>query len=155
MINRRIVLGLFASASALAATTGALAQKEKKEKKAKKHLNGSQLLGSKIKQNGKHKLAKAGTVDVEVDVRGGKVAALTAQHPQKGNLPVRKVKSKQRLADAPAPSVILAAMTSDDIKLAQYSDWYYGYWVEDADDDWYYWFTADEVYVDETWIVYS
>jgi len=48
--------------------------------------------------------------------------------------------------------VLLASM-----KMAQTSDWYYGYWfVEpDEEDDWYYWFAADEVIVDDTWVVYS
>ena len=153
MINRRIFLGLLTSASTLAATGVALAQKDRKEKKAKKHANGRQLLGDKIKQNGKHKLAKAGRADVEVEVRGGKVAALTAQHPEKGSLPVRKVRSKQKMADA-APSLILAAATSGNIQVAQSSDWYYGYWFEDEADDYYYWFTADEVYADDSWADY-
>ena len=151
MINRRTVLGLLVSASSLAAGGSALAQKdkEKKVKKPKKHLNASQLLGEKIKQNGKHKLGKAGKADVEVDVKAGKVASLTA-----GSLSVKKVKSKQKLADV-SPSVILASATSDNIQLAQYSDWYYGYWVYADEEDYYYWFTADEVYVDNSWVEYS
>ena len=112
-------------------------------------MNGSQLLGEKIKQNGKHKIGKAGKADVEIEVKGGKVAALTA-----GGTPVRKIKSKQKLAVA-TPSLILASATSDDIQLAQVSDWYYGYWVDEADYDYYYWFTADEVYVDASWLEYS
>ena len=149
MFTRRIVLGLLASASTLVAG-GALAQKGK-GKKPKKHANGRQLLGEKIKQNGKHKLGKAGKADVEVEVKGGKVALLTA-----GSLPVKKVKSKQKLADADAtPSLILAAATSEDIRLAQASDWYYGYWVDADDEDYYYWFTADEVYPDNSWVEYS
>jgi len=137
MINRRTILGLLVSASSLAAGGRALAQKDKdkKIKKPKKHVNASQLLGVKIKQNGKHKLGKAGKADVEVDVKA-------------------KVKSKQKLADV-SPSVILASATSDNIQLAQYSDWYYGYWVYADEEDYYYWFTADEVYVDNSWVEYS
>ncbi len=146
MINRRIILGLLASAGTLAAG-GALAQKGK-AKKPKKHMSGSQLVGEKIKQNGKHKIGKAGKSDVEIEVKGGKVAALTA-----GGAPVKKIKSKQKLADL-TPKLILASATSD-MKLAQVSDWYYGYWIDEVDYDYYYWFTADEVYVDATWVEYS
>ena len=64
------------------------------------------------------------------------------------------MKSKQKLADV-SPSVILASATSDNIQLAQYSDWYYGYWVYADEEDYYYWFTADEVYVVNTWVEYS
>jgi hypothetical protein len=157
MLNRRIVLGLLASASSLVAG-GALAQKGQGQKgqdqkgpgkKPKKHQSGHQLLGAKIKQNGKHKIGKAGKADVEVEVKGGKVAALTA-----GSFPVKKVKSKEKLADA-APSLILASATSDSIRLAQVFDWYYGYWVDADDADYYYWFTPDEVYVDSSWVEYS
>ena len=147
MIDRRIVLGLLASVSTLAAGS-ALAQKGK-AKKPKKHVNGSQLLGEKIKQNGKHKIGKAGKSDVEIEVKGGKVAALTA-----GGAPVKKIKSKQKLADV-RPSLILASAKSENMQLAQVSDWYYGYWIDEVDYDYYYWFTADEVYVDASWIEYS
>ena len=145
MLSKRAILGLFASISTLVASGVALAKKQKK------HQSGRDLLGGKIKQNGKHKLHKAGKVDVSVEVRNGKVAGLTATQPGKGNLQVRKVKSRQKLA-AETPAVLLASM-----KMAQTSDWYYGYWfVEpDEEDDWYYWFAADEVIVDDTWVVYT
>lgn len=155
MINRRTTLGLLASVTSLAATGTVFAQKaNQKEKKAKKHQNGRQLVGDKIKQDGRHKVGKAGKSDVEVDVKAGKVAGLSAKHPQKGNLPVQKVKSKQKMADA-APGVILAAAGDmDRVQLAQNSDWYYAYWFEEDEADYYYWFTADEVYVDSSWVEY-
>jgi len=68
-------------------------------KKQKKHQNGRVLLGDNVKKNGKHRLHKAGKVDVSVDVSNGKVVGLTAAHPTKGNLQVRKVKSRQKLTD--------------------------------------------------------
>jgi hypothetical protein len=144
MISRRTILASVAAIAIAAASRVALAKKQKK------HQNGRALLGDKIKQNGKHKLPKAGKVDVSVEVRNGKVAGLTAAHPTKGNLQVRKVKSRKKLAET-APTVILAGM-----KLAQGSVWYYGYWfVDDEEDDWYYWFTADDVIVDDTWILFD
>jgi hypothetical protein len=63
-----------------------------------------------------HKLHKAGKVDVSVDVSNGKVVGLTAAHPPKANLQVRKVKSRQKLADT-QPAVIRTSM-----RMAQASD---------------------------------
>src|SRR5262245_15144184 len=110
---------------------------------------GRALLGDKIKQNGKHKLHKAGKVDVSAEVRNGKVVELTATDPSKGNLPVRKVKSRQKFAGA-TPGLIQAGM-----QFAQAVVYYYGYWFDDGVDDWYYWFPADVVIVDETWVEYT
>jgi hypothetical protein len=109
-----------------------------------------------VKRNGKHRLHKAGKVDVSVDVSNGKVVALTAAHPTKGNLQVRKVKLRQKLADTQP------AVDPDQHANGSGCRWYYGWWfVDDEEDDWYYWyywyywFTADVVIVDETWIVYG
>ena len=153
MLNRRAVLSLLATAGVVAGSATALAQKEKsegkeKKQKNKKHKDARGLLGDKIKKNGKHKIDKAGKIDVLADVQNGKVKSLTATDPGKGNLPVRKVKSKKKLAEV-GSGVILAQ-----IQLAQYSDYYYGYWFDDGEYEWYYWFTADEVFVDDTWIEY-
>lgn len=142
MLSRRMVLSLLASASAVAASGAALAKK-------KNHQNGHALLGDKIKQNGKHKLPKAGKVDVSAEVRNGKIVGLTATDPGKGNLPVRKVKSRQKLAEA-NPGLVQAGMQLAQITVV----YYYGYWFDDGVDDWYYWFPADVVIVDETWVEY-
>ena len=137
MLNRRFVLGLIASASTLGASGIALAKKTH-------HQNGHALLGAKIKQNGKHKLHTAGKADVIAEVNNGKVVGVSA-----AGLQVKKVKSRRKLADA-TPGVILAGM-----QLAQIEVYYYGYWVYDGVDDWYYWFPAEFVIVDTTWIEYT
>jgi hypothetical protein len=111
MISRRAILALITSIGAIAASGVALAKKQKK------HQNGRALLGDNVKKNGKHKLHKAGKVDVSVDVSNGKVVGLNAAHPTKGNLQVRKVKSRQKLADT-QPAVIQTSM-----RMAQASDW--------------------------------
>ena len=40
------------------------------------------------------------------------------------------------------------------MQLAQAQIYYYGYWVYDPVADYYYWFPADAVIVDTTWIDY-
>lgn len=136
MINRRIALGIIASASTIGASGITLA-------KEKKHLNGKALLGEKIKKNGKHKIHTAGKVDVFAEVNNGKVVGVSAPGMQ-----VKKVKSRQKLAET-TPGLTLASM-----QLAQTEVYYYGYWVYDADYDYYYWFTADVVIVDGSWVEY-
>ena len=136
MINRRTALGIIASASAIGASGVTLA-------KEKKHFNGKALLGEKIKQNGKHKMHKAGKADVLAEVNNGKVVGVSAAGMQ-----VKKVKTKQKLAET-TPGLILASM-----QLAQTEVYYYGYWIYDADYDYYYWFTSDVVIVDASWVPY-
>jgi hypothetical protein len=111
MINRRVALGLIASAGAIGTPRIAVA-------KEKHHVNGHALLGPKIKQNGKHKIHTAGKADVFAEVNNGKVVGVTAAGMQ-----VKKVKSRQKLADT-TPGLILASM-----RLAQVDVYYYGYWV--------------------------
>ena len=136
MINRRIALRFIALASAIGTSSLALA-------KEKHHLNGQVLLGDKIKQNGKHKIHTAGKTDVFAEVSNGKVVGVSAAGMQ-----VKKVKSRQKLA-ATTPGLILASM-----HLAQTQVYYYGYWVYDPVADYYYWFPADVVIVDATWVDY-
>ena len=136
MVNRRAVLGLIASTSIIGASDVVLA-------KEKHHLNGQVLLGGKIKQNGKHKIHSAGKADVFAEVNNGKVVGISAAGMQ-----VKKVKSRQKLAETP-PGLMLASM-----QLAQTDVYYYGYWVYDPVADYYYWFPADVVIVDTTWVDY-
>lgn len=135
MISRRTALGIV-GVSTIGASGIALA-------KEKRHFNGKALLGDKIKQNGKHKIHKAGNADVYAEVSNGKVVGVSAAGMQ-----VKKVKTTQKLAEA-APEVILAKM-----ELAQVETYYYGYWVYDPVYDYYYWFTSDVVVVDASWVPY-
>ena len=43
---------------------------------------------------------------------------------------------------------------ADQFGSAQVEVYYYGYWVYDAGYDYYYWFPAEVVIVDNTWIEY-
>ena len=92
MLSRRTVLDLLASCAFVAAADAAPA-------KNKHHKNGHNLLGGKLKQNGRHQVDKAGQAAVSAEVNNGKVTAMSANHPQKGNLPARKVKSRRKLAE--------------------------------------------------------
>ena len=114
-------------------------------REGKHHNNGNALLGTKIKQNGKHKIHTAGKAEVFAEVNNGKVVGVSATGMQ-----VKKVKTRQKLAlPQSAPGLILAGM-----RVAQTDVYYYGYWVYDPVADYYYWFTSDVVVVDNTWVDY-
>src|SRR4051794_29857647 len=85
MMNRRVALGMLVAAGVT--STGMAAPK----KKQKLHHNGQSFLGDKIKQNGKHKIHKAGKSDVFAEVNNGKVVNVSASGMQ-----VKKVKSKRK-----------------------------------------------------------
>ena len=136
MITRRSALGVIASASTLTLPEIAIA-------KEKHHLNGVELLGPKIKQNGKHKLHTAGKVEVTAEVSNGKVVGVSAP-----GMEIKKVRSTKKLANLGEPHLILAST-----EVAQAEVYYYGYWVYDPYQDYYYWFTSDVVIVDTTWVL--
>ncbi len=149
MLNRRTVLNLLVSSSALTFAGAAFA-------KNKNHKNGHSLLGNKLKQNGRHQLDKAGQATVSADVNNGKVTALSATHPQKGNLPARKVKSSKKMADLEPSRVRVAEFINGEggVQLVQAVVYYYAWCFDDGIDEYCYWFPADVVIVDAGWVEY-
>src|SRR5262249_4993840 len=115
------------------------------------HKNGHSLLGGKLKQNGRHQIDKAGQATVSADVNNGKVTAMSANHPQKGNLPAHKVKSNRKLADIDSGRVHVAA--NNDLRFAQAAV-YYAWCFDDGLDEYCYWYPADVVIVDSGWVEY-
>ena len=72
MPNRRFVLGLLASTAAFSVAGVSFA------KGPHRHHDGHELLGAKLKQNGKHEVGKAGKETVIAEVNNGKVTAMSA-----------------------------------------------------------------------------
>src|SRR5215813_2727807 len=116
MLSRRTVLDLLVFC-AFVTTAGAEPAKKQESAKKHQHKNGHGLLGDKLKQNGRHQVDKAGQATVAAEVNNGKVTAMSANHPQKGNLPARKVKSRQKMAGM-EPRIRLAA-NAENAQLAQ------------------------------------
>ena len=111
MINRRTVLGLLASASVIAPAGLAFAKQHH-------HKNGKDLLGAKLKQNGKHNVDKIGNAPVSAEVNNGKVVAMSATDPKKGPLSVRKVKSSKKMAEG-ASGILKVSASGESAQLAQ------------------------------------
>jgi hypothetical protein len=154
MLSRRTVLDLLVSC---AFVTAAGAEPAKKQESGKKHQhkNGQGLLGAKLKQNGRHEIDKAGQATVSAEVNNGKVTAMSANHPQKGSLPARKVKSRQKMAEIERVGVRVAANV-EGAQLAQtivYTS--YGWCFDDGLDVYCYWYPADAVIVDASWVEFA
>ena len=150
MLSRRIVLDLLVS-SAFVTAAGAEPAKKQELGKKHQHKNGHNLLGAKLKQSGRHQIDKAGQATVSADVSNGKVTAMSANHPQKGNLPARKVKSRQNMAQI-EPRLVRVA-NAQGAQLAQaivYTS--YGWCFDDGLDVYCYWYPADVVIVDTSWV---
>src|SRR3954453_9487955 len=105
-------------------------------KSPQKNLKCAYFLGPKLKQNGKHQMGKAGKETVTADVKDGKVVNMNA-----GNLPVKKVKSKKKMAGLEPGNIKLAA--NGDIHLAQVDVYYYGYGFDTGIEEVYYWYPAE------------
>ena len=113
--------------------------------KAKGHKdnNGKNLLGDKVKQNGRHKLEKKGAYTVSVDVQNGKVKGLDVQHDTKGAIAVTKYKSKQKMAFNQATGGEPRLMTVQDTYID--TIWIgYAYIDDDGYED-IYWYPVDMV----------
>ena len=141
MLNRRILMGLvFATTILVAGGIG--------RAKNANHVDGHNLLGAKLNQNGKHEISKIGNNAVTAEVSNKKVVGMSA-----GNLPVKKVKSNKKMAEIGFDHLQIAA--NGPIQLAQVADVYYGYCFDSGLDEYCYWYPASDVVVTDTWIVYS
>ncbi len=110
--------------------------------KAHHHHNGQQLLGDKIKTNGQHAIHKQGKHSVSVQVTNGKVAGLNVKHSEKGDVPVKKYKTKKKMAQN--DGFHYAAFTP-----VQYQDLgttYIGYfYLDENGDEVIYWFPYEMI----------
>ena len=141
MMNRRSFMTAIAVVGVLGVDGGA------KAKGPHKHMNGHDALGAKLKQNGKHEVGKAGKETVSAEVNNSKVINMTA-----GSLPVKKVKSKKKMAGLESGNIQVAA--NGDIQLAQVDVYYYGYGFDTGVEEVYYWYPAEDVIVTDVWVEY-
>ncbi len=131
-------------------TKGDKGDKEKKVKKVK-HVKAKDLVGDKIKKNGKHKFHENGKHSAFVNVKDGKVTGVNVSHAEKGNVPVKKYKTKKDMSQAQAGGIQRVSFT-----LAQSGTQYLGTtWIgyayyDDWGDEVIYWFPYDMIYDHDT-----
>ena len=83
------------------------------------HHDGAKMLGAKINTDGKHELHKLAEHTVFVHVQGKKIAGVTATHKTRGELPVKKYKSKKKMVQADG-YVQVAEAAGDVVRLVDY-----------------------------------
>jgi hypothetical protein len=164
MTMKRALVAMLASASLIVAGDLALARnndngkgppgKEGQEhgnahKHMHMHKNAHNLLGEKLKHNGKHEVDKFANRTVTADVKDGKVTNMAA-----GDLPVKRVKTKMKMASN--ENGIIPAAWGGSLQLVQYSDYYYAYCFDDGIDLDCYWYPASDIdYLNATWDDYD
>jgi hypothetical protein len=131
-----ISLGLFALFSAAVAAP----------KKGKgNHHDGKQLIGEKIKTKGHHAIDKKGDYAVSAEVKDGKIAGVHVKHAKKGDVPVKKYKSKQKMALLDIPQT--PAVPADDYVGTVWIGYAY---YDDYGNEEIYWFPYDMIYDGDT-----
>jgi flagellar hook assembly protein FlgD len=120
--------------------------KADKDKKAKKqtHQNGKQLVGDKIKKNGRHELHKHGKNTAYVDVQDGKIRGVSVKHSEKGDVPVTKYKTSEgEAAVRPVSLMLVQAQSLGTI--------YIGYsYIDEYGEEVIYWFPYEMIYDGDT-----
>jgi hypothetical protein len=122
--------------------------KEKKPKKAK-HQNGKNLVGDKVKKNGKHKFHVNGKHSAFVNVADGKIRGINVTHAEKGDVPVKKYKTRQKMAQASTGGMQPVSMVP--VQLEHMGTTWIGYaYIDDWGDEVIYWFPYDMIYDGDT-----
>jgi hypothetical protein len=107
------------------------------------HHNGKQMLGDKIKSNGRHVIDKKGDYTTSADVQNGKIAGVHVTHATKGEVPVTKYKTNKPMAQAGGQLVNASLRYVQDQYLGTT---YIGFaYVDDYGNEEIYWFPYDMV----------
>jgi hypothetical protein len=132
-----VIFGLFAIGN------WAFAAPPKVKAKHHNHHDGKQLVAEKINTDGHHEIHQKGKYHTIAEVRGGKIAGIHVKHEQKGDIPVTKYKTHQKMAFAgrqsPYASLLLAQMQDMGTVYIGYS------YVDDNGEAETYWFPYDMI----------
>ena len=146
--TRVALLGISAFVGgAMASDKGQGKEKEIKGKGKANHKNGKQLLGEKLKKNGKHVLDKKGANTASVEVKDGKIMGVKVKHDRQGDVAVTKYKTSKKMA-------YLEGLQLASMRLAQVQNLGtvyigYAYYDEDGYEE-IYWFPYDMIYDGDT-----
>jgi len=148
----RLFMTTLAMVSMIAAVGPAYAKAKAKVHQRHNH-SGQRLLGAKIHANGNHVIDKVGKSTVTAVVKDGKVADVKVKHSEKGELAVKKYKTKTTEKLGQAGGTVMTYASYDPTLLAQDdTGWtWIGYsFIDDYGDEQIYWFPYDEVYDGDT-----
>ena len=148
--TRRAIAAALALCSVVGTTAAFAAKDDDKPKGAKgkgkhKHKNGKDVLGEKIKTNGKHKIAQNGAHAITVDVKDGKIMAFKVKHDKKGDVAVKKYKTSKKMAALDTPQSPFVRV--------QYNvgtTWIGYSYIDDWGDEEIYWYPYDMIWDADT-----
>lgn len=127
---------------ALAATLGLPGAAWAKNKP--KHHDGAKLAGEKLKKDGKHVLEKKGVHTVSLEVKKGKIAGMHVKHASKGDLPVKKYKSRKKMVAQSDAGLVKVAYVQ--VQNTYLGTTYIGYsYYDDFGDEYVYWYPYDMI----------
>ena len=116
--------------------------------------SGQRLLGDKIHKNGTHVIDRVGKNTVSAVVKDGKVAGIKVKHSEKGDVAVKKYKTKTTEQLGQGSGAVMSFASYDPTLLAQSEDlgWtWIGYsFIDDYGDEQIYWFPYDMIYDGDT-----
>jgi hypothetical protein len=121
-------------------------KKDGKEHKTRqqKHHGGKDLVGDKIRKDGKHAFHQNGKHTAYVDVKGGKIAGVTVTHSENGNVSVKKYKSTKKMAEAPTFGIQPESPVP--VQAQSLGTLWIGYsYIDDYGDEIIYWFPYDMI----------
>jgi hypothetical protein len=117
--------------------------------KAQHHHDAKQLLCDKLKQDGHHDIDHKGKYTTSVEVKNGKIAALHVKHSEKGNIPVRKYKTHNKMAQTDGAHLMYTSFQQ--VQMQDLGEEYIGYsYVDEYGNEEIYWFPVEEVYDGDT-----
>jgi hypothetical protein len=111
--------------------------------KKQDHHDGRRLVAAKLKTDGHHDIDKRGHYTASVESKGGKIADFHVVHDTKGNIPVKKYKTNQKMVQATGSHLTYAsfALPQEDLGTVEIG---YSY-IDDYGNEEIYWFPAEEI----------
>ena len=114
------------------------------------HKNGQQMVGDHIKTNGQHVIDKHGKHTVAAQVTNGKIAGLSVKHSEKGDVPVKKYKTKKKMAQADGVRMAetdgIHPVAYIQVQATDLGTTYIGYsFIDDNGDEVIYWFPYEMI----------
>ena len=136
----RFLTAIFALTTAIILTGPVYAKKHEQH-------DGKPLVESKLKTNGEHMIGQKGEHKVFAKVQDGKIAGLHVKHDKKGDVPVKKYKTKKKMAQADG-------FMNASYQVAQYQDlgmtWIGYAYIDDYGDEQIYWFPYEMIWDGDT-----
>jgi hypothetical protein len=110
------------------------------------HHNGKDMLGDKIKADGRHVIDKKGDYTAAVDIQNSKIAGMKVNHATKGDIPVKKYKTTKKMAEADRQGIGFERAAFVQTQSTYLGTTYIGYaYVDEYGTEEIYWYPYDMI----------